>query len=674
MTANDNMVTLLDNMQTKFEDIVNKNDGDKWNPLLLSFHVSVKRGEYFMIMLPTQSLTQKILFISHKKAQCGVYEFGKSITDVLQLSKNYHFIRVECSSLDELQTAIAENEPAAIIYNYMPSVLPWISTRIAPKLYINNIAAIKIPQIGIIHDVTQHVADTATSYKNKYFIGSSNLINSLFDFYIAPDPTLLLRNPLVYKTGRLIPLYQNNFPIPIKPVIGSFGFGTPKKGFEIIVQLVQQQFEEAVVRFNIPSADFGDKKGISAKSIADKCKALITKPGIQLIITHDFMDNKAMLDYLAQNTINVFLYEDSSNRGLSSSLDNAMAVQRPIAVSDAIMFRHVFDVDPSIRVTKNKLKTIIQNGFAPLQKHYNEWNSENILWEYERVLNSVLVKQHNQIKTQMGIIRALQSIWNKLLSKPERTFTWLRDSENAIEDDMKTSSLVQYQSLEIPRGVSLNRILDNNARELYKPAIDTMTKLVPNTMAKKIAEANVQQAFVFDTVHRYLSKYHNPKVLCIGSNEDTAAMSLIKMGFKVEEIDPTLNYYLQEYFTKPSTIKNSYNIIFSTSVIEHDPDDESFIRCISDLLAPDGVAVITCDYKDGWKLNEPIPECNARFYTQDDLRERLLPLMSNCYLVDKPQWDCPFPDFYFGKYQYTFATFVVKKENNKWQGVGLVKS
>ena len=134
------------------------------------------------------------------------------------------------------------------------------------------------------------------------------------------------------------------------------------------------------------------------------------------------------------------------------------------------------------------------------------------------------------------------------------------------------------------------------------------------------------------------------------------------MGFVVEEIDPVLNYYLQEYFTKPSTIKNSYDIIFSTSVIEHDPDDESFIKCIAELLAPGGVAVITCDYKDGWKVGEPKPEGNARFYTQHDLRDRLLPLMSNCQLVDEPQWDCHNPDFnYLGKYQYTFATFVVKK-------------
>jgi hypothetical protein len=607
-------------------------------------------------------MKNKILFVSHKKAQCGVYEFGKNITDVLQHSHRYQFIRVECSSLVELQTAINENSPEGIIYNYHPSVLPWVATRIGPKLYRNNITSIQIPQIGIIHEITQYVADTATNYKKNFMVGVFNLSNSLFDYYIAPDPTLILLNPFVYKTGRLIPLYKNNFMVPSIPVIGSFGFGTFGKGFDKIVQLVQQEFDEAVIRFNIPSADFGDKNGVNAKIISEKCKALITKAGIQLIITHDFLDNKALLDFLAKNTINIFLYDDTTGRGLSSAVDNAMSVHRPVAVSDSIMFRNVFDVEPSICITKNNLKTIIQNGFSPLQKHYDEWNAENILWEYERIMKSVISKQQSFSKHNMGIIGTIRSKWNRLLSKPDNPSAWLRNSVKIFDDDMNVSCSEQYHPIRIPVGVSFNRILDNKARCLYNPSIDKLKELVPKTMSNKIAEANVQQAFVFDTVYRYLSTYQNPKLLCVGSYEDTASMSLRKIGFNVEEIDPILNYSLQEYFTKPSTIKNSYDIIFSTSVIEHELDDELFIRCISDLLAPGGLAVITCDYKDGWKPDEAKPENNARLYTQHDLRDRLLPLMNNCNLVDEPQWECPNPDFkYLGKYQYTFATIVIKK-------------
>jgi SAM-dependent methyltransferase len=612
-------------------------------------------------------MNRKILFVSHKKAQCGVYEFGKSICDVLQHSRRYQFLRMECSSLENLRDAIDENSPAGIIYNYYPSVLPWVATKIAPKVYRNNISSITIPQIGIIHEITQYVADTAINYKNRIFICDGlRLSNSLFDFYITPDPTLLLRNPIVYKTGRLIPSYHNDFPVPSKPVIGSFGFGTPNKGFEKVVQLVQLEYDEAVIRFNIPAADFGDKNGVNARTITEKCKALIIKPGIRLIVTHDFIDDKTMLDFLAQNTVNVFLYKNKNNRGLSSAIDNAMAVQRPIAVSEGVMFRHVFDVEPSVCVTKNNLKTIIQNGFSPLKKHFSEWNAENLIWDYERILDSIFKKQQNPPKYETGIVGIVQSKCRKLFSMPGKNFTWLRNTERASEDDMQVDSYVRYRPIQIPADASLNRILDDNARKLYKPAIDTLMSLVPKTMAKKIDRANVQQAFVFDTVYRYIPQYKNPKLLCVGCYEDTASMSLKKMGYKVEEIDPMLNYYLQEYVTKPTTVMNSYNIIFSTSVIEHDPDDESFIKCIADLLAPGGVAIITCDYKDGWKQGEPKPECNTRFYTKDDLMERLLTFMSSCYLVDKPQWECPNPDFiYLGKYQYTFATFVVKKAENR---------
>ena len=115
--------------------------------------------------------------------------------------------------------------------------------------------------------------------------------------------------------------------------------------------------------------------------------------------------------------------------------------------------------------------------------------------------------------------------------------------------------------------------------------------------------------------------------------------------------------------SKPTTIKNNFDIVFSTSVIEHDPDDKSFLECIEQLLAPGGIAVITCDYKDGWRAGQPKPEVDARFYTKDDMQNRMLSYMPQCELVDSGNWDCPNPDFYYlGKYNYTFATFTVQKK------------
>jgi len=607
-----------------------------------------------------------ILFISHKLKQCGVFEFGKSIFNVISNSQKYNFIKVECESLDELKKAVEVNNPVAIIYNYHPSVLPWLCTKITKGIYRSNLSGVRAVQIGIIHEITQQVADTATGYGNKFILGpSQKKLNSLFDFYIAADPTLLLKNPLVFKTGRLIPAFNKQLIEPSITTIGSFGFATPKKGFEKLVQKVQQEFDEAIIRLNMPSADFGDADGINAKRIADNCKNLITKPGIKLDVSHQFLSDGELLDFLAGNSMNVFMYEDTQGRGISSAIDNALAVKKPIAVSRCPMFRHILQATPSVCVEDNSLKTILHNGFSPLEKIVKEWNAENMRWEYERILDAVLERVQNMAKPKMGIVRRFQSIVNRLFTMPDKSFTWLRNTNAATEDDLSVVKTGAYTSVKIPEGKGLNRILDDEVRKLYKPTEEKLFQLVPKTMSKKIGRANVQQAFVFDTVFRHLNKYSDPKLLCVGSYEDTASMALQRMGYEVEDIDPMINYFLQEYFTKPSTIKNSYNIIFSTSVIEHDPDDESFIKCISGLLAPGGTAIITCDYKDGWKPGDLKPEVDARFYTKHDLEKRLLACIPNCELVDTPQWDCLNPDFnYLGKYQYTFATFVIRKKNS----------
>lgn len=605
-----------------------------------------------------------ILFVSHPPKQCGVYEFGRALFDVVAASPAYRFIKAECSSLEELKGKIKEHHPAAVIYNYHPSVLPWICTKRSKGLYRNHIAGVHPVQVGIIHEVTQSIADTATGYGNKFITGpSQKKLNTLFDFYIAADPTLLLKNPLVFKTGRLVPEYQPATPAPAIPAIGSFGFATPNKGFEKLVQKVQEEFEEAVIRINMPSADFGDPDGSRARQIAENCRQLVHKPGIKLDITHSFMSTTALLDFLAGNSINVFMYEDKQGRGISSAVDNALAVRRPLAVSRCPMFRHILDTRPSICVEDLPLKTILSNGFAPLEKKAAEWNAANLRWDYERILGSIFRRIQHPSRPKMGVKRTVQSVLNRFFSLPDKSFTWLRNTEAATEDDLSVLMGTDYQPVEIPAAASLNRILDDQARELYKPAEKKLFELAPLTMAKKIARANVQQAFVFDTVYRNLSSLDNPKLLCVGSYEDTASMGLQRLGYAVDEIDPMINYFLQEFYTKPSVQKASYDIVFSTSVIEHDPDDESFIRCVEGLLKPGGLAVLTMDYKDGWKPGDPKPEVDARFYTKNDLEKRLLSCIPSCEPVGEPQWDCPQPDFnYLGKYQYSFASFVIRKK------------
>ncbi|MFH0936612.1 MAG: hypothetical protein ABH971_03235 [bacterium] len=608
-----------------------------------------------------------ILFITHNKTNCGVYDFGERVFETLKTSKKFTFIKITCDNINDLNAAINEYAPVTIIYNYTIATLSWVIKKICRGIYYNNISYIKIPQIGIIHEITQQLADTASQKKRFCITKINKLDNSLFDSYIAADPTLLLKNPLVYKTGRIIPKYINEFPVSANLVITSFGFGTAKKGFSNLVNKIQEEFDTAEIRINIPFAEYGDKNGEEAKKYAIKCKELLHKPGIKLNITHNYFDQKQLLDFLAQSSLIAFFYEDKIGRGISSVIDYALAVNRPIAISDSIMFRHILDTEPSICINDVSLKQIISNRVTPLKKFAEEWTHENLLWEYERIINSVLKREVYLIKDSFFYL--LKSFIKKIIDKYSDNYiehyNWLRKTDKLYDDDYKNIiSNYKYTGCILPDKFSLNRILDNEAREVYKPAIKSLFELVPNTMAKKIPMANVNQGFIFDTVYRFIKKYNNPKILCIGSYEDTACMALIKLGYQVEEIDPMVNYTLQEFFSKPNTLKHNYDIIFSTSVIEHDNDDKSFIESVDKLLTPNGVFIMTCDYKDNWKKNDPKPSVCARFYTKEDLMFRLPSYMTNCEFITVPNWTYIKPDFKFDIYEYTFASFVIKKKSN----------
>ena len=238
-----------------------------------------------------------ILVISHKEQRCGIYQYALNITEALKKSSRYNFSYAECSNEGELKTIISKTNPAAIIYNYYPATMPWLTGMITRQF--------QIPQLGIMHEVTQEEADNAD--------------RAMFDFHLCPDLTLKENNPIVFKTKRLIPPYINLKNIPDIITIGSFGFGFGDKGFERIIEIVQKEFDKAIIKLLLPFNDVVDRNGrLFTLATAQRCRHLVTKPGIQLVIKHDFLDKQALLDFLASNTMNAFFYDVNKCRGISS--------------------------------------------------------------------------------------------------------------------------------------------------------------------------------------------------------------------------------------------------------------------------------------------------------------------------------------------------------------------
>ncbi len=587
---------------------------------------------------------QKALYINHKNQKCGVYEFGLAIGNAIVKSEKFDIRYFECDSLKEFRKVYSDFRPDVVIYNYHPLTMPWISKPVINRV-VYPTAGFKAIQIGTIHEVYQEFADVAD--------------NKIFDYHVCADPTLLLKNPLVYKTGRLVPFYQKkNEVINPVPTIGSFGFAVGAKQFTKIVEQVQNEFDEAMINMNISFAKFGDENGDHARELTLTLKSIIRKEKIKLNITHTHFGIPELLDFLAKNDLNVFSYEYQKHRGIASSPDWALAVNKPIAVNKSMMFRHLFDLYPTICIEDTTLKEIINNGAEHLKKKQEEWNEANLIWDYNRIIDAALNKGRinflNKIK---------QSVKNKIkrntLSSPIKS-PWVKKEDNIIFHGF---SDLNYTPVELGQN-KLNRLLDNTARELYKSSIEFISTLSPELIKNKIPEANVQQGFVFDTAYRFAgSAKKGLKILTVGAFEDTASLALKKSGFNIDEIDPEINYDIRTYTSKPSVKPGSYDIIISTSVIEHVKDDEGFVKDISFLLKPGGIAILTCDFHNDYKPGFDIPGVDFRFYTKHDLKERLMNAIPDCYLIDEPDYDCNEYDFTFlNRYTYTFATFVFEKK------------
>ena len=205
----------------------------------------------------------------------------------------------------------------------------------------------------------------------------------------------------------------------------------------------------------------------------------------------------------------------------------------------------------------------------------------------------------------------------------------------------------------------MNTILTDLDRKKFEPVIKEMTLLCPDIMARKIPRANVQQAFVLAFAGSVMNK--DSKILSVGSHEDTASQSFVRMKHSIVEIDPVINVSLDDYF---KNTKEKFDVIISTSVIEHVQDDELFIDQICKLLNVGGYAILTCDYNNSYVPGYAKPIEDFRLYTKHDLLGRLLSIVikNNCELYGDINYDFP-PDFEYGGCKYSFATYVFKKRS-----------
>jgi hypothetical protein len=301
-----------------------------------------------------------ILFLNHKIKNCGVYQYGLRLYEILQDEK---YIYSEIDSYEEYKNIITRSSLIThIIYNYHQSTMPWLNNYTIQK---------RVKNIGIPHESPHNLFDIICNIDPN----APESIHTQIKRYSLPRP---IYESFETKTNAFIDMHKDSG----LPIFGSFGFGFQNKGFHKMVEMINQQYDNAIIKLVIPIAHF-DPDPFTVERMKHMCFQKNIKPGIILLITHDFFSTNEILTFLQSNTMNIFLYDQMYGRGISSAIDYAISAKKPIGISNSHMFRNVYSDE--LCLYKYKIDYCLKQSTS---KYLKEYSHENMKNKMNTIINS----------------------------------------------------------------------------------------------------------------------------------------------------------------------------------------------------------------------------------------------------------------------------------------------
>lgn len=583
----------------------------------------------------TNTLSTKVLIVTDgKNTGCGFYQTGKTLDNLLcqnKLSINYkhHFIK----NLKSLEDILCENAFDAIVVNGTRNTIPYVN-----KKKLNNL---KIPLIQFGGDISQRLGN--------------DFNRSNFDFWFVDDANYVLYNPYVLKVGKNILPYnfEKNNKKPIYDA-ASFGFALPNKGFNKVLD-VAKELNFSSILFHLPKSDAMDPQGsIQSKII----KELINKAknlNLKIEITTELLSKENLIRHLEKSKNLFFLYEDERGKGeqISGVFEYAMSTHRNIYTSNCSMFRHVLYYEPK----KLRIESIIKNKNNLEELNYNsilnEWSPENFRWYFDFAINNALKKfkkegKANKLQIFKKKLRvfAKKTLENIGLYKP-RTQSYYYDINNFD---------INFPKLNYDKQ-GYNQCINAEDIKSYKNEIKFFNNICPNLIGKKNYQALSQYAILLRLIQEQKKDFSNFKILCVGAYEDVISVCLKSIGIYVEEVDPNLNYALEDFIKKPSQKNEKYDLIYSISVIEHIYDDLNILKICEEKLNKGGLQFHTVDYR---KNNGLIPKTHYRVYNNDSINS-LVKNIKNSKSYGITDYSNAKHDFFYNDIHYNFASITLKK-------------
>lgn len=261
-----------------------------------------------------------VLYVNHGISDhCGVHSFGVRHYEAIKGITSDQIVYVEINSAEEYFRACKEHQPWAVFFNYMPIVLPWVSSAIT-----------SYPCIRIC---VQHLYDANTIDSLVHQHGG------LFQHYVVLDPTVHPSVPTIHAMGRPIPdppasWKKKRLDTPVQ--VGTFGFALPHKQIPLIMREINKSFDSACFNLHMTEAHFAPGY---MDSILQQVRSEITKPGITVNHTYNFLRDEEVVEMLSNNHVNALFYDLPPQMvGRSSSLDYMIAAKRPILTTHCDSF------------------------------------------------------------------------------------------------------------------------------------------------------------------------------------------------------------------------------------------------------------------------------------------------------------------------------------------------
>lgn len=331
------------------------------------------------------------LFLNTEKAVCSIYESGKMAYECLILSNMYQLDYLELSKTNRN----ISTEYDFYIFNYHWVTMGWLDTK-----FIKQLPGFKAT---IVLEVSPNDPFACVSKDD-------------FDAYLVLDPTCMHVQHNVHTFPRPLDIPHHSIASHQAkkiPIIGTFGLSAGDKGFDEVVKAVNEEFDAALIRINIPKSDHFPSKAFD--EFINNLASIPIKEQIKIETTRHYFDKEELINWCAQNTLNVFLYNRRIGNGMSTTTDQAIVSGRPLAVSTNPTFRHIHSyIKPYPYLS---LKDAIELTPPLVHKIQEDWKPVNFALKFEDVLQKNKIKplkMRSRKKIKLTSVNIINKIFRKL--------------------------------------------------------------------------------------------------------------------------------------------------------------------------------------------------------------------------------------------------------------------